>query len=117
MSNAASPLTSGSLTQLSVSLLLIVGLIFAIAWVLKRFRIAVPRGNGDIAILDQMSLTPRDRILLVKVGDAQLLVGVGAGGIVSLTPLATPITRAAAVATPAFADRLRDMMKRPGNLP
>jgi flagellar protein FliO/FliZ len=113
--NPASPLTSGSLTQLSLSLLLIVGLIFAIAWVLKRFRIAVPRGSGDIAILDQLALTPRDRILLVRVGDAQLLVGVGSTGIVSLTPLAAPITQLPAAPAPAFADRLRDLMKRPGS--
>ena len=115
MGNPASPLTSGSVAQLSLSLLLIVALIFAISWVLKRVRIAVPRGSGDIAILDQLSLTPRDRILLVRVGDAQLLVGVGAGGIVSLTPLGTPITRTPVAATPAFADRLRDLMKRPGS--
>ena len=67
-----------------------------------------------MAVLDQIVLGPRERIALVRVGEAQVLVGIGAGGIVPLTPLATPILITGAAAAPAFADRLRDLMKRPG---
>ena len=38
-------------------------------------------------------------------------------GIVPLTPLATPISLQALKRGPAFAERLRDMMKRPGGSP
>jgi flagellar protein FliO/FliZ len=62
-------------------------------------------------------LGPRERIVLLRIGDAQVLVGVGAGGIVPLTPLSTPVALRAAVPAPAFAERLRDMMKRPGGPP
>jgi hypothetical protein len=41
-----------------------------------------------------------------------VLIGIGAGGIVPLTPLSTPIAVQQAAASPAFADRLRDLMKR-----
>jgi flagellar protein FliO/FliZ len=115
MANPGSPLSPSSLTQLTLSLLLVVALIFLISWVIKRFRIAAPRGKGDIVILDQLALSPRDRILLVKVGDAQLLVGVGTSGMVALTPLAAPITQAPTAAAPVFADRMRELMKWPGN--
>jgi len=40
---------------------------------------------------------------LVRVGDAQVLIGIGAGGIVPLTPLSTPIALQPAAAAPAFA--------------
>jgi flagellar protein FliO/FliZ len=68
-------------------------------------------------VLDQLALGPRDRIMLIKVGDAQVLVGVGAAGVVGLTPLTAPIATigaAAARTTPAFADRLRELLKPNG---
>jgi flagellar protein FliO/FliZ len=117
LATPASPLSVGSLTQLTLSLIAIVALIFAIGWVLKRFKLNAPRGSSDSEVLDQLNLGPRERIVLVRMGEAQVLVGIGAGGIVALTPLATPIVLKAAIPAPAFADRLRDMMKRTGGSP
>jgi flagellar protein FliO/FliZ len=113
MAQPASPLSVGSLTQLTLSLVAIVALIFAISWVLKRLRLAGPRGSGAIAVLDELALGPRDRIVLVRVGDAQVLVGVSAGNMVPLTPLAAPIKVSDQPRPPAFADRMRDLMRRP----
>jgi flagellar protein FliO/FliZ len=117
MAQPVSPLSVGSLTQLTLSLIAIVALILAIGWVLKRFKLAAPRGSSDAEILDQLNLGPRERVVLIRIGEAQVLVGVGASGIVPLTPLATPIAVKAAGPTPPFAERLRDMMKRPGGSP
>jgi flagellar protein FliO/FliZ len=117
MAQPASPLSVGSLTQLTLSLVAIVALILAIGWVLKRFKLAAPRGAADAEILDQLNLGPRERVVLIRIGDAQVLVGVGANGVVPLTPLTAPIALKAAGPSPAFADRLRDMMKRPGGQP
>jgi flagellar protein FliO/FliZ len=115
MAQPASPLSVSSLAQLTLSLLAIVVLIFAISWALKRLRMAGPRSAGDIAVLDELSVGPRDRIVLIRVGESQLLVGVSAAGLVPLTPLATPIVlKGGAPAAPAFAERLRELMKRPG---
>jgi flagellar protein FliO/FliZ len=114
MSQSVSPLSAGSLAQLALSLFAIVALILALSWLLKRFRVALPQGSGDMAVLDQVSIGPRERIALVRVGDCQVLVGIGAGGMVALTPLARPIALSGAARAPAFAERLRDMMKRPG---
>ena len=112
---SASPLSVGSLAQLTLSLAAIVALIFAISWALKRFKLAGPRVRGAIAVLDELAVGPRDRIMLIQVGDAQVLVGVGTAGVVSLTPLAKPIVVNESGAPPAFADRLREFMKRPGS--
>jgi flagellar protein FliO/FliZ len=117
MAQPASPLSIGSLTQLTLSLIAIVALILAIGWVLKRFKLNAPRGSVDSEILDQLSVGPRERVVLIRVGEAQVLIGVGAGGIVALTPLTTPIALQASGRAPAFAERLRDMMKRPGSSP
>ncbi len=110
----ASPLSVSSLAQLTLSLIAIVALIFAVSWVLKRFKLAGPRGRGEIAVLDELAVGPRERIVLLRVGDSQVLVGIGAGGVVGLAPLSTPIALKGVAAVPAFADRLRELMKRPG---
>jgi flagellar protein FliO/FliZ len=112
---AASPLSVSSLAQLTLSLVAIVALIFAISWVLKRLKLAGPRGRGQISVVDELTVGPRERIMLIRVGDSQVLVGVSAGGVVGLAPLATPIVLNASAPPPAFADRLREFMKRPDN--
>jgi flagellar protein FliO/FliZ len=114
LAQPASPLSVGSLMQLTLSLVAIVALILAISWALKRLKLAGPRGSGDMAVLDELSVGPRERIMLIRVGEAQILVGMGASGLVPLTPLAAPIVLKGGTSAPAFAERLRDMMKRPG---
>lgn len=113
----AAPMSAGSLAQLTLSLLMIVGLILALAWILKRFRVAAPRGRGAMCVVDEVAVGPRERVVLVRIGDAQVLVGVGAGGLVPLTPLSTPIALDPGAAAAPFADRLREFMKRPGGNP
>ena len=112
---SASPLSVGSLTQLTLSLLAIVALIFAISWLLKRFKLGTPRGSVDAAILEELKVGPGERIVLARIGEAQVLIGIAAGGIVPLTPLAAPIALKPAAAPSAFADRLREIMKRGGS--
>jgi flagellar protein FliO/FliZ len=115
MAQPASPLSVG-LAQLTLSLIAIVALILAISWALKRLRLAGPRGSGEIAVIDELSMGPRDRIVLIRVGESQVLVGIGASGLVPLTPLAAPIVlKSGADREPAFAERLRDLMRRPGS--
>jgi flagellar protein FliO/FliZ len=116
LSQPVSPLSVSSLAQLTLSLVAIVGLIFAISWVLKRLKVSAPRGGrGQIAVLDELTLGARERVLLLRVGDSQVLVGIGAGGMVALTPLSNPIVLKESPPTPVFADRLREFMKRPGS--
>jgi flagellar protein FliO/FliZ len=114
MASPVSPLTAGSLAQLTLSLLAIVGLIFALSWLMKRLKFSGPHASGDMAVLDSLSVGPRERIALIRVGDAQVLVGISAAGIVALAPLSQPIGIAPAARPPAFAERLRELMKRPG---
>ena len=109
----ASPLSIASVAQLALSLAAIVALILAVSWVLKRLKLGVPRSRGDIVVIDQLALGPRERVVLLQIGGSQVLVGVGSGGVVGLTPLATPIEIKNVPAGPAFADRLREFMKRP----
>lgn len=117
LAQPASPLSVGSVAQLALSLAAIVAFILAVSWVIKRLRLGTACSRGDIAVIDQLVLGPRERIVLVRVGDSQVLLGVGAGSIVGLTPLATPLAVKSPPAAGAFAERLRELMQRPGRTP
>ncbi|AKH20193.1 flagellar biosynthetic protein FliO [Sedimenticola thiotaurini] len=79
-----SPLSGGMLLQTAGGLLLILGLIFAIGWLLRRFGRLPMASKGDITILSGVSLGPRERAVLLRVGDTRLLVGVAPGRIQTL---------------------------------
>jgi flagellar protein FliO/FliZ len=115
LAQSASPLSVSSLAQLTLSLMAILALIVAISWILRRFKLANPRSRGAIAVIDELALGPRERIVLLSVGDCQVLVGVGAGGVVALSPLSTPIAVPGQASAAPFADRLREFLKRPGS--
>ncbi|NBA95778.1 flagellar biosynthetic protein FliO [Pseudomonas sp. R5(2019)] len=109
---SASGSVSGQLTQLLVGLLLVLGLIFLLAWLLRRVQNAAPRGRQVIDVIGTRALGPRDRLVLVQVGEEQILLSHTPGSITALHVLAKPVapSDAARPATPEFAQRLMDLL-------
>ena len=107
-----SGVATGGLMQLTLSLIVVLTLIFAITWLVKRLNLAAPRASRAMAIVDELTLGPRERLLLVRVGESQVLLGVGAAGVVALTPLPAPIHVPPAAPDAGFASRLREIMHR-----
>jgi len=67
-----------------MALLLVLGLIGAALWVLRRTGIAPRGGGGQLRVVTQLALGPRERVVIVEVGERWWLLGVGAGGITRL---------------------------------
>ncbi|MGI9259185.1 MAG: flagellar biosynthetic protein FliO [Gammaproteobacteria bacterium] len=68
-----------------VSLVLVVGVILACAWVVRRSPLgAVTRKNGPLAIKATLPLGPKERLVLVEAVGKELLVAVSPSGIVAL---------------------------------
>lgn len=114
---AAAPAVSsgvaGQLTQLVFGLLLVLGLIFFLAWLLRRVQQAGPAGKGQvIELIGSRALGPRDRLMLVQVGNEQILLGLSPGSITALHVLKEPVQVPGATekATPEFAQRLLEML-------
>lgn len=105
---------AGGLLQLTLSLIVVVTLIFAITWLVKRFNLSAPRASRAMAVVDELMLGPRERLLIVRVGEAQVLLGVGSNGVVALTPLQTAISIPDSAPDLGFAARLREIMNRNG---
>lgn len=107
----------GSLTQVSLALLLVLGLVFALAWLLRRLRNTQRPGAPGIEVIAEAALGPKERAVLIQVDRARLLVGVAAGQVRTLHVLpeadpAAPGTTAAAPAAPNFAELLRRSLGR-----
>ncbi|MCS4062063.1 flagellar protein FliO/FliZ [Pseudomonas putida] len=114
---AATPATApgslgGQLAQMVFGLLLVVGLIFFLAWVLRRMQSTAVKGGQVIEIVGSRAIGPRDRLLLVQVGKEQILIGHTPGSIQALHVLAEPVEVPAGArqATPEFAQRLMELM-------
>jgi flagellar protein FliO/FliZ len=106
---------SGQLLQLLFGLLLVIGLIFLLAWLVRRIQHSLPvKGSQQIiSLLATQTLGPRDRLLLVQVGKEQILLGLTPGTIVPLHVLQEPVEVSTQQETmsSAFAQRLAKVLK------
>jgi flagellar protein FliO/FliZ len=109
---AVSSGVAGQLTQLVFGLLLVLGLIFFLAWLLRRVQQAGPAGKGQvIELIGSRALGPRDRLMLVQVGNEQILLGLSPGSITALHVLKEPVqVPSTEKTTPEFALRLMELM-------
>lgn len=112
---AAAPLAStgmgGQLVQLLLGLLLVIGLIFLLAWLMRRVQQIVPRGGQVIKVMATQALGPRDRLVLVQVGGEQVLLGLTPGNITALHVMQEPVHLPdAEPASTEFAQRLMELL-------
>ncbi len=59
-----------------VGLMAVLGIIFVLAWLSKRFNIATPGGNSNMRLVSAMSVGQKEKLLLVEVEGEKLLLGV-----------------------------------------
>ena len=101
------------LMQLLLGLVLVVGLIFLLAWLVRRVQQVVPRGNQAIRLISSQALGPRDRLVLVQVGEEQVLLGLTPGRITPLHVMRQPVHAAESeAAQPEFAQRLLELLNK-----
>ncbi|QIZ77349.1 flagellar biosynthetic protein FliO [Ferrimonas lipolytica] len=72
------------------SLVGIVALILLLAWLSKRLQLPVA-GNGPMKVVATLPLGPKERLLVVQVGEQQHLLSSGAAGTRLLTTLEEPL--------------------------
>ncbi|MDJ0833267.1 MAG: flagellar biosynthetic protein FliO [Gammaproteobacteria bacterium] len=108
------PLSSGYLVKLTLGLVGIVLLIFALGWVMKKMQLTQFSQNGLIQIVSAISVGHRDRIALIQVGDEQVLVGLTPGRIHTLHTLKSPvaITAPAVAGTATFSDKFKQVLQQ-----
>ena len=92
-----------------LGLLAIVGFLFALAWLVRRFSPSALVGGQSMKILGGLSVGPREKIVLVDVGGQKLLLGVAPGRVNFLKDI--PNGLAASDASGDFSSKLKQIMK------
>ncbi|MGO9446533.1 MAG: flagellar biosynthetic protein FliO [Thiobacillaceae bacterium] len=77
-----------------ISLLLILGGFVLLAWLVRRW---MPQGSraGVVKVVGALSVGPRERVVVVEVGESWLVLGVGGGQVRSLYTMDKPQARSA----------------------
>ena len=100
---------AGSIAQMVLGLALVLALVGALAWLLKRYSGVRGTGSGLIRVIGGAAVGQRERIVLVELGGTWLLVGVAPGQVRTLHTMpkmesaADDTSGAAAMASPAHA--------------
>jgi flagellar protein FliO/FliZ len=78
---AAPGVAMSDLSGVLLSLTLVLGFIFAAAWLVRRMPLGVGRGNGPLKVLAALPLGPKERLVLVEARGEQLLIAVSPAGV------------------------------------
>jgi flagellar protein FliO/FliZ len=82
---------AGGLAQVTLSLLLVLAAVFAAAWVVRRLRGFGKFGNGALQVITEVAVGTKERVVLIQVGQQQLLIGVAPGRVSTLHVLSEPV--------------------------
>jgi flagellar protein FliO/FliZ len=96
----SAPVAVGQALQVVLGLCLVLGMIVAAAWAARRLQAIRPQGSGHIRVIEGMALGTRDKLLLVEVDGARVLLGLSAGRIATLYSFNATVT-------PRFDEALR----------
>ncbi|MDT8384996.1 MAG: flagellar biosynthetic protein FliO [Gammaproteobacteria bacterium] len=112
-SGLSDPNMAGSLLQTTLGLLVVLAVIGGAAWAFKRFGNFQTGVQGKLKIVGGISLSARERVVLLQVGDTQLVVGVAPGQIQTLHVLDTPLpVDADGDSATSFSSKLQSAMAR-----
>lgn len=108
------PVGAGGMAQVFLGLLLVIAMIVGVAWLMRRLGNFQTTANGALRVVGGLSMGPRERVVLVQVGEQQLLLGVAPGRVSTLHVLDKPL---ALTSTPGathdtFATRLAGILKQ-----
>jgi flagellar protein FliO/FliZ len=80
-----------SYVSILLSLFVVIAMIFAIAFVMRRFNVT-QSGSADLKSVATMMVGTKERIMVIEVGNEQHLVGITATSISHLSKIETPIS-------------------------
>lgn len=80
-------ISSGSYLQAALALIFIIGVLLGAAWLARKITGGKGFGQGGMKVIGGVALGPRERLVLVEVGDTWLVIGLVPGQIRTLHQL------------------------------
>jgi len=84
-------MSSDYLVQVILALILVIAVMFVLSFLVRRFSMFQGVNAGPIKILSALPLGGKDKLLLVQVGEEQLLLGASPGNVQKVHKLETTI--------------------------
>ncbi len=103
---------AGNLLQTLFGLLLVLALIVAMAWLMKRSQQWHGTGQQQFKVIAALPLGPREKAVLLQVGEQQLLLGVTPQNVNLLTALEQPLNLNAGQQSTVFSEKLKQFMQQ-----
>lgn len=106
-------MTAGGMLQFALGLALVLGLIVAAGWFMKRFSIG-PAASGLVRVVAGAAVGQRERVVIVEIGDTWMVLGVAPGRINPLhtMPRGQTLPQQIPTGTPAFGTWLKQTMEK-----
>lgn len=86
------PFAAAGVGRLLLGLLVVVALMMSLAWLMRRMGGFTRAAAGSLRVLGGLSLGTRERVVLIQIGETQLLLGVAPGRVQTLHVLEHPIS-------------------------
>jgi len=108
---ALDPISGGNIGQLAMGLLAVVAFVFILGWFLKNVMRSGAVTSGAMKIIAGVSMGARERVVLMQVGETQILIGVTPGRIEKIHVLDKPIdVEPASNPASSFASKLSEVL-------
>ncbi|SMC26168.1 flagellar protein FliO/FliZ [Andreprevotia lacus DSM 23236] len=115
LTSYAPPSLAGQFTQVVFALLLVLALVVAAAWLMRRFSMLPMAAGTRLRVVSGVMVGPKERVVIVEVDDTWLVLGVTAQAVNKLHERPRPEQAAASPAPlPPFADWLSKALQRKG---
>ncbi|UTV27020.1 flagellar biosynthetic protein FliO [Photobacterium atrarenae] len=110
--SAAPPADMNIATTLAALMLVVVVILF-LAWLLKRMKLPGIQGSDSaMRILRQLPVGQRERIVLLQVGEEQMLVGITQQNISLISKLEQPLSVDTGASGGEFASQLTNLLRK-----
>jgi len=113
--DSSSIVTGGNIVQVVLSLVFIIVLIYVGAWYIRRMQLLNAVPGQSLHVVAALSVGARERVVLVQVGEQQMLLGVAPGRVNCLQNYSEPIITAKEARSGAFANMLSDRLSVDAN--
>jgi len=111
----APAVSAGSVLQMVAGLAVVLGLVLALAWLVRRLGLPGATASGAIKVVAGAAVGQRERVVLLEVGGTWLVIGVAPGHVSALHTMPRAELQQAPAATPGtapFATWLKRMMEQ-----
>ncbi|OED45081.1 flagellar biosynthetic protein FliO [Endozoicomonas sp. (ex Bugula neritina AB1)] len=113
LQSGSDPLANLDLFQMITPLIMVIALIFALAWLVKKLNPNLPKIGKDIQVISTTPLSNHSKLCLIRAGGQDILIGVTNTNISHIQTFNEPVSPPVESEDPAeFSQQFKKLLKR-----